>query len=225
MKKAGQLIIYGTGEFAAMAYEYFTYDSLYDVVAFTVERRFLTKKRFQRLPVVPFETVVKKYPPKRYDMFVALSYTQFNRLRAKYYTLAKKKKYRLATYVSSRAFVWHTAKIGDNCMIFEANVIQHGVTIGNDVTLWSGNHIGHRASIDDHVYISSHVVISGYTKIGAYSFLGVNSTFNERLVIAPDTFVGSGAVVIKNTEKGKVYVGNPAKPLEKTSYEIFGAKK
>lgn len=225
MKKEGQLIIYGTGEFAAMAYEYFTYDSRYAVVAFTVERRFLNKKHFQRLPVVPFETIVKKYPPKQYDMFVAVSYTQLNRIRAKYYAAAKKKKYHLATYISSHAFVWRTVKIGDNCMIFEHNVIQHGVTIGNDVFLWSGNHIGHRVTIEDHVYISSHCVISGYTKIGAYSFLGVNSTFNERLSIAPDTLVGSGAVVIRNTEKGNVYVGNPAKPLEKTSYEVLGVKK
>ncbi len=220
-----QLVIYGTGETAAMAYEYFSHDSPYRVVAFTVEKRFINKKTFLRLPVVPFEMVSKTYSAKTHEMFVAISYTQLNRLRAKYYFQAKKKKYRLATYISSRAFVWPSATIGDNCMIFEHNVIQHGVTIGNDVFLWSGNHIGHQATIGDHVFISSHCVLSGYCRIGAYSFLGVNSTYNDRIAIAPDTIVGSGAVVIKNTQKGKVYVGNPAKTLEKTSYEVFGVKK
>lgn len=224
MKKSKKLIIFGTGETALMAYEYFTHDSAYDIVAFTVERKFISKKRIMKIPVVPFETITTTYPPKKYHMFVAISYTQLNRVRAKYYTLAKKKKYRLATYISSCAFVWHTAKIGDNCFILENNVFQHGVTIGNDVTLWSGNHIGHRTFIKDHVYVSSHSVISGYCTIGEYSFLGVNSTFNDKITLAPDTVIGSGAVVIRNTEKGKIYVGNPAKALEKTSYQVFGVK-
>jgi len=219
-----KLIIYGTGEFAAIAYEYFKHDSPYDVAAFTVERKFINKKTFYNLPIVPFEAIVRKYPPTKYDMFVALSYRQLNRLRSKYYSLAKKKRYKLASYVSSQAFVWHSAKIGDNCMILEHNVIQHGVTIGNDVFLWSGNHIGHRAYIANHVYIASHCVISGFTKIGAYSFLGINSSFNENLTIAPDTLIGSGTVVIKNTKRGGLYVGNPARLLEKSSYEVFKVK-
>ena len=224
MTKSKQLIIVGAGETAIMAYEYFTHDSPYEVVAFTVSRRFIKKKKLFGLRVVPFEIVTHTFPPNKYHMFVAVSYTKLNRVRASLYALAKKKKYTLASYVSSRAFMWRTVRVGDNCFILENNVIQHGVTIGNDVTLWSGNHIGHQARISDHVFVSSHCVISGYGKIGAYSFLGVNSTYNDRVVLAPDTVIGSGAVVIQNTEKGKVYVGNPAKALKKSSYEVFGVK-
>ncbi len=185
----------------------------------------MTKKIYNQLPVVPFENITKLYSPKEYVLFVAISYTQLNRVRAKYYQLAKQKGYKLASYVSSHAFVWKTAKIGDNCLIFENNVIQHEVKIGNDVILWSGNHVGHRTHIEDHVYISSHCVLSGYCHIGAYSFLGVNSTFNDRITVAPDSIIGSGAVVIGDTEPGKVYVGNPARPLLKSSFEVFGVKK
>lgn len=218
------LVIYGVGETAEIAYQYFQNDSDFTVVAFTVEKRFVKRKTFMRLPVVPFETVTKKYPPKKYSMFVAISYSNLNRLRAKYYALAKKKRYTLASYISSRAFVWNTVKIGDNTMILENNVIQHGVTIGNDVILWSGNHIGHQTHIEDHVFISSHCVVSGYCHIGAYAFLGVNSTYNDRVRVARDSVIGSGSVVIANTQKGKVYVGNPAKLLDKTSYQVFGVK-
>ena len=35
------------------------------------------------------------------------------------------------------------------------------VRIGNDVVLWSGNHIGHDSTIGDHCFIASHVVVSG----------------------------------------------------------------
>ncbi len=222
MKKTKKLVLYATGETAQIAYEYFTKDSAYRVTGFTIEKKIMTGKALHDLPVVPFEEVEKRFSPKTHDLFVAISYARLNRLRAKYYLAAKKKGYRLASYVSSAAFVWDTAAIGDNCMILEENVVQHGVKIGNNVILWSGNHIGHQTVIEDHVFISSHCVISGYCRIGKYAFLGVNSTYNDRIVIAPDTVVGSGAVIIQNTQKGKVYVGNPGKPLAKSSFEVFG---
>jgi len=207
------IVIYGTGETARVAYEYFTKDSPRRIAAFTVEKKFIKKKNFCGLPAVPFETIAKTYPPKEYDMFIAISYTDGNKLREKFYALAKKKGYHLASYISSCAFVWPTASIGDNCFILEHNVIQHGVTIGNNVTLWSGNHIGHQAKIGDHVFVSSHCVISGYCTIGHHAFLGVNSTYNDRVTVAPACIIGSGTVVIKNTKKGKTYVGNPAREL------------
>jgi acetyltransferase-like isoleucine patch superfamily enzyme len=71
------------------------------------------------------------------------------------------------------------------------------------------------------VYVSSHCVISGFCEIGENSFLGVNSTYNDNIKIAKDNIIGSGAVVIKDTEPGVVMMGSPAKPGSKTSYEAF----
>ena len=42
--------------------------------------------------------------------------------------------------------------------------------------------------------------------------------------ISPDCIIGAGSVVITNTDKGHVYAGNPAKPLEKSSYNTFNVK-
>ena len=107
-------------------------------------------------------------------------------------------------------------------MIFENNVIQHLVKIGNNVVLWSGNHVGHQTIIEDNVYFSSHCVVSGFCVIGASSFLGVNSTFNDYIKLGKDNIVGSGALIVKNTEDGKLMIGSPAKPAAKSSYEAFG---
>ena len=57
------------------------------------------------------------------------------------YSEVKKKGFQLS-YISTKAFVGVLPNL-ENCFILENNVIQHGVTIGNNVTLWSGNHIGH----------------------------------------------------------------------------------
>jgi sugar O-acyltransferase (sialic acid O-acetyltransferase NeuD family) len=217
-----KLVIYGTGETADIAYEYFTHDSPYEVVAFTVERRYRNEDSFCGLPVVDFEDVTRLYPPSGHEAFVAVSYNKLNRIRAKYYRQIKEKGYRCASYISSRAFVWHNATIGENCMIFENNVIQHHVKIGDNVILWSGNHVGHRTVIKDHAYLSSHCVISGFCEIGEYSFLGVNSTYNDNIRVGRDNVIGSGALIVKNTEDGKLMIGAPAKPSAKSSYEAFG---
>ncbi len=223
-KKKEQLIIVGDGETAQIAYEYFTHDSKYRIAAFSVERKFLKRTALHRLPVVPFEDVEETYSPRDYAAFVAVSYTQLNRVRTRLYAEVKRKGFSTPSYVSSKAFVWKTAKLGENSMVFEGNVIQHGVVIGNNVILWSGNHIGHQTHIGANCYVSSHVVVSGYCDIGENCFLGVNSCIADRVKVGKDCIIGAGAVVLKDTEPGKVYVGNPARPLVKSSFAAFGVE-
>ncbi len=220
--KSKKLVIFGAGETADIAYEYFSHDSEYNVLGFVVEAAYLKEKELHGLPVVSFEEMDTMFPANKVEVFVAISYTKLNRIRAKCYRLVKAKGYKCATYISSKAFVWHNAQIGENCMIFENNVIQHKVKIGNGVILWSGNHIGHQTQIEDFVYISSHAVISGFCKIGEYSFIGVNATFNDNITLAKDSIVGSGALVIKNSDIGTLLIGSPAKASNKSSYQTFG---
>ena len=128
--------------------------------------------------------------------------------------------YRLVSYVSSRCSYLSQTPPGDNCFILEDNTVQPFVTIGNNVTLWSGNHIGHDATIEDHCFITSHVVISGYVRVGTRSFIGVNATLRNSITIAPQTLIGAGAIIMKNTRPKEVYMPERAKLFSKTSDEI-----
>jgi sugar O-acyltransferase (sialic acid O-acetyltransferase NeuD family) len=216
------LVIVGAGEMGEIAYEYFTHDSPYDVVAFSVEVEHLETRELYGMPVVPFgPELVKRYPPSRHSAFVAITYTHFNRARERLYRAVKELGYDVVSYVSSKAFVWHNVAIGENCFIFEANVLQHHVRVGDNVILWSGNHIGHRSLIEDNCFISSHVVVSGYCEVGPYTFLGVNTSVRDYVKIAPNCIVGAGAVITKDTEEGNVYVGNPARATGKSSFDTF----
>lgn len=123
MKDGSKLVIVGDGEFAGIAHEYFTSDSPYTVVAFAVERAFVKANEFLGLPVVPFEELEQHFDPGSHKAFVAITYTQLNRLRARLYREAKQKGFELASYISSQAFVWRNVTVGDNVFIFEANVI------------------------------------------------------------------------------------------------------
>ncbi|MBB6287759.1 sugar O-acyltransferase (sialic acid O-acetyltransferase NeuD family) [Pseudomonas sp. SJZ103] len=213
-----KLIIVGAGEFAMIAYEYFTHDSDFEVCAFSIEKEYLENTTLYDLPIVELESIETKFPPADYKVFIAIPASQLNRLRTRLYGLIKSKGYTCASYISSRAFVWHNAQIGENCFIFENNTVQPFVSIGNNVILWSGNHIGHRSRINDNCFLSSHVVVSGYCDIGESCFLGVNSTLNDRISIPKDCVIASGTLVNKNLpEPERIYYGSPAQMLPKKS--------
>ncbi|ATS38685.1 MULTISPECIES: acetyltransferase [Xanthomonas] len=221
MSAPRQLVIVGAGEFAQIACEYFQHDSHYTVAAFSVERAFLLQPTVAGLPVVPYEELEQCYPPQDYAVFVAIPATQLNRLRTRFFQDLVRRGYRCATYVSSRAFVWHNAQIGANCFIFEGNVVQPFTRIGDNCVLWSGNHIGHRTVVQDHVFIASHAVISGYCQIGQGSFIGVNATLSDKMRIAADNIIGAGALVTRHTEAGRVYVGSPARAVAgRSSFDV-----
>jgi sugar O-acyltransferase (sialic acid O-acetyltransferase NeuD family) len=216
-----RVVVVGDGETAELAYEYFTHDSELEVVAFSVERPYLNRESLFGLPVVGFESLESAFGPANHLAFVAVSYTQLNRVRRRLYRATKAKGFSLASYVSSRAFVWRNVALGDNCFVMENNVLQYSVRVGNNVTLWSGNHVGHQSVIHDDVFVSSHVVISGYCEIGAGCFLGVNSCIANNVTIAPDCILGMGAVVTRDTESRGVYRGNPATRAAADSFRTF----
>ncbi|MFB4393740.1 MULTISPECIES: acetyltransferase [unclassified Pseudomonas] len=218
MEKNKKLVIVGAGELAMIAYEYFTYDSCYDVVGFSVERDYLKESSLYDLPIVAFDEICTQFSPHTHEVFVAIPASGLNRVRTRLYDAVKKLGYVCATYISSRAFVWRNAKIGENCFIFEHNTVQPFVEIGNNVILWSGNHIGHRSVIEDHCFLSSHVVVSGYCRIGSSTFIGVNATINDRIEIAADCVIASGALVNKHLRTPeRIYYGAPAQELPKKS--------
>lgn len=225
MEKKLKLLIVGAGEFADIAYEYFTHDSDYEVIGFAVEVEYLKENEKFGLPVYSLDEVSTYFAPGDVDAHVAVTSTNLNQVRERLVATTRAQGYKLANYVSSRAFVWLTATLGDNVFIFENNVIQHGVTIGDGVVIWSGNHIGHQSRIGDFVFVSSHVVISGYCTVGRRSFLGVNACFADNLTLGEDCFVALGSVVNKSfPEPGLILSGHHAEPSRVSSYRYFKIK-
>jgi sugar O-acyltransferase (sialic acid O-acetyltransferase NeuD family) len=222
--KTDKLIIIGDSAFAEIAYEYFTYDSQYEVAAFSVDKEYLKRDTLFNIPVVPFEDLEKSYPPSEYKIFTALTYAKMNRVRRRFYLKAKEKGYSFATYISSNAFVWRNVLIGENTFIFENNVVQPFVKIGNNCVLWSGNHIGHHSTIKDNNFIASHVVISGFCEIQENCFIGVNTTIANNVVVKKDCLLGAAAVILKDTEEAKTYGSKMTIPKDVDTLTFFGVE-
>lgn len=204
-----KIVIFGTGEIAELAYYYMTNDKDYphQVVAFTCDPEYAKSSSFMGLPLIPFDQIEGEYPAERYVMHVALSYKRLNEVRKEKYLEAKAKGYELISYVCSKSVTWPDLSIGDNCLILENQTIQPKVQIGNNVMIWSGNHLGHGCKIKDHSYLSSHICISGYTEIGERCFVGVNSAFKDYIKIGNEVFISMGANVTSSVNNGAVVLG------------------
>jgi sugar O-acyltransferase (sialic acid O-acetyltransferase NeuD family) len=215
-----KVVIFGTGDIAQIANYYFQIDSDYEVAAFTVNHGYIKESTFEGMPVVAFEDIESEFPPSRFEMFIALSYANLNKVREQKYGEAKGKGYKLANYISSRCSYMSQFSPGDNCFIFEDNTIQPFVKIGNNVTLWSGNHIGHHSVIHDHNFISSHVVISGHCEIRSNCFIGVNATLHNNVTIAEENIIGAGAIITKSTDRASVWIPPRSIKMDKSSDQL-----
>lgn len=217
------VVIFGTGGLASLAWYSLTHDSEFRPVAFTVDAGYLRHPTHEGLPVVGFDQLALRYPPETTAALVSIGYLQINGLRRARYEQAKAQGYRMIRYVSSRAYTWPELRPGDNCLIYEGAIIQPFASIGDDVIIRSGVHISHHCKVADHAFIAAGATLGGNVQVGEQAFIGLGAVIRDGIHIAERSFIGAGAVVIADTAADGVYVGNPARRLKRSALEVTGA--
>jgi sugar O-acyltransferase (sialic acid O-acetyltransferase NeuD family) len=212
-----RVILFGCGRGADTAYRYLSRDGAHHVCGFTVDEALRRCDRFHDLPVVSYESVTAHFPPADFEMLVPLGFQQMNWLRAEKYLDAKRKGYRFISYVNQRHYSLEGVQFGENCFILDGQSFNLDVSVGDNVTMWSGNHVGDRTTIGNHVWISSHVTLSGDVAVGDYCFLGINSCVSNNVRLAPRTFVGANVLITQDTVDGGVYVAATSQRIQMTS--------
>jgi sugar O-acyltransferase (sialic acid O-acetyltransferase NeuD family) len=215
-----KLIIYGNKSVARGAYSSFRHSSKYEVVAFTVDREYLEGDRFCELPIAPFDTVKKEFPPETHRMFIAVGYVGNNKIRKERYLQSKEMGYHLINTMGSASIVNPESTIGENCIVGQFVVISHNVRIGNNVFIGTGCSIGHDVVIGDHCLLSDGVSVGGGSSIGSCSYLGMRSIIRNKVSIGNDCVIGAGALMLENAEDGSVYMGEPATLLPISSDKL-----
>jgi sugar O-acyltransferase (sialic acid O-acetyltransferase NeuD family) len=199
-----KLVLFGTGRGADVAYRFLTRDSDHEVCGFATDRAYLTHRTFHGLPVVAFEDIETAFPPDAFHMLILLGYQGMNSLRAEKYFQAKQKGYRLASYVCSDLFQAQDLQIGENCFILDNQSISLDVHIGNNVVMWSSNHIGDLTRIEDHAWISSHVTIAAEVVVKEACFVGIGAKVSNNVTLGARSFVGANALVTSDTAADSV---------------------
>lgn len=214
------IVIFGNTDLARLALHYFNIDTSRKVVAFCVDDAWLNADSFQGLPLVAYSTLARNFPPSNFEVFVAMGYGNLNGSRRDVFNRLLRDGYDFASYISSKATILSN-QIGRNAFILEDNTIQPYVQIGDDVTLWSGNHIGHDAIIGNHVFVTSHVVVGGYAEIGEMCFVGINSSVRNEVKVGRRSIIGAGSLVMEDVREGSVLIPRGTKPLPISVDEYF----
>ena len=205
------IIIFGLNDLAELSLYYFNndtrYSQHYEVIGFTVNKKYNTTGMYLNLPVWDWEDLQHNDGLEDSYLFAPLI---SNNLRKQIYEEGLDKGFKFISYISSKCTNF-SKSIGKNCFILEDNTIQPFVTIGDNVIIWSGSHIGHSTQIESNVYLTSQVVISGHCHIKEGAFIGVNSCLRDGITIGKNSVVGMGSVVLKSIPDEQTWIGNPAK--------------
>lgn len=205
-----QLVIFGAENFAAISHYYFSTDSDYTVAGFTVDRAYIREPEFNGLPLVPFEEVEARFPPERFDMFVAVGIRQLNRFRARKVEEAERKGYRLASYVSSHAVTAADLVLPGNCMVMELVLVHPWVQIGKNTIIWPNSQIAFYDRIGEHCWLVS-VTTGESVAIGDYTFAGLRSVIAPFVKVGKDNLIGAGAHILSDTPDSAVYPSDGTK--------------
>lgn len=216
MKK---LVIFGAGAFAQLARHYFTVDSDYEVVAFSVDGAYLTEPELDGLPVVPFERLPESHPPSDFEIFVAVGHQKVNTQREAKVAAAEAAGYRLASFISSRSMHADDLTVGPNSMVMEYALLQPRVKIGKNSMIWSNSRIAFGVEVGDHCWMVSSIVGESVT-IGANTFVGLSAIVGPKIRVGRSNVIGAGAMVLHDTQDNAVYRGVESKASKVPSHRL-----
>ncbi len=105
--------------------------------------------------------------------------------------------------------------IGAGSVICAGSILTCDITIEEQVHLNLCTTVGHDCHLGQFVTTAPSVNISGNCHLGELTYIGTNACLREGLRVPPGTTIGMGAVVVSKIEEAGVYVGNPARRLQK----------
>ena len=203
-----QYVIFGDSAFAERIHKYISIEKVGEVLCFTNEKSFITRREINGVPVVSFECLSELF-----ELLICVGYAQMNQLREKIYHMCKNKGYNIGTWVSKSALIYSEdieegniimpgALVGPTCCIGKCNIIASRVCISHDSVIGNFN------------FLSSAVTTGGFANIGNNTFIGLNAAVRDGIKIEDYTLVGSSANVLSSTSREGIYIGNPARPIE-----------
>lgn len=100
------------------------------------------------------------------------------------------------------------------------NIIIYGSRLSCDIKLGNFNicnsstYIGHDVNIGNFNVFQPETRLSGGVTVGDKNLFGTRSTVVQYIKIGSNTHIGSGSMVLRKTQDGFLYYGNPAKKIE-----------
>jgi sugar O-acyltransferase (sialic acid O-acetyltransferase NeuD family) len=158
--------------------------------------------------------ILEKFNKNEFDeLIIGIGYKHMN-IRAKLFN-------EFYNHITFANIIHDTSYIEKNVSLGEGNVILPGCVIdcnskiGNNVLINTGCIIAHDATVKSHCFLGPGVNVAGFTEINECCIIGIGTTIIDNIKISSNIRTGGGAVVVQNLTEEGVYVGVPAKKLNK----------
>lgn len=122
---------------------------------------------------------------------------------------------KFATLIDPAAICSGKVAIGEGTVICAGAVLTVDIKIGRHCIIDVNSTVGHDAVLKDFVTLYPSVNVSGNTLLKEGVQAGTGSQILQGLTVGEGTFVGAGAVVIKDLPGGCTAVGVPARAVKK----------
>lgn len=126
----------------------------------------------------------------------------------------------LATLIHPKAVVAKTVSIGKGTVVMAGVVINSDTKIGEGCIINTASSVDHDNVLDDYVHVSIGSHLSGTVHVGKGTWIGAGAVVSNNVDICGNCMIGAGAVVVKNITIPGIYVGVPAKRVDKMSKHI-----
>lgn len=186
-----------------------TNQKIEDLVCFMVHDNDFKEKEKMGIEIIP-ESL---FNPDLYNVVVAIG----DPIRRKYVVNKLPSNTTFAKIIHPTAIISKWVEIGDGCIITAGSIITCNIKIGNHAHINLHTTIGHDCKIGDFFTTAPGVNISGICDIGESVYFGTNSSIRQGINVCNEVTIGMGAVVVKNIIEPGVYVGSPAKKIEKSA--------
>ena len=104
-------------------------------------------------------------------------------------------KAKLATIISTLAYVSKFATIGEGSIIMNGAVVNAKSTIGKNCIINTKSNVEHGVSIGDFCHLSTCAVINGDSVIGSGTFIGSNATISNEISIKENSIISAGQFI------------------------------
>ena len=169
-----------------------------------------TEKECMGFPIVNGTEKVYDYPDT--DIIVAIGNAK---VRKQFLDNLITQKRHIPTLIHPTAIIAPKTEIGKGSVIMAGAVINPHTTIGVGCIINTGASVDHDNTIGNYVHISVGTHLAGTVSVGDATWIGIGAIISNNISICENCTIGAGCVVVKDLDVSGVYVGVPAKLLQK----------
>lgn len=217
-----KLVIVGVSKFSQMLKDYIT-DLDVDVLAYTVDEKYIKVKDIDGIPVVSMDKLDSYYSNNDVELVLGIGYSRLGNVKKEMYNRCKKMGYSFYNYVHPSAIIDKSVEMGEGNLIFENVVIQKYSRIGSGNLFFSNSVIMHDNQIGNYNTFGACSVSNGFVQVNDCCFIGANATLRDGIAIGENNLVGAGTYVNRSTDINTGVL--TAKPFYKNGGGIYLSEK